>query len=232
VNPPPHILAVGVVDELGIRNASGLDVSWGELGVEAPGNGRTLRAVFGTGDSTFRRLDRVTRALVLAARASGVERMLTPGELERTALVVETSRGSLESDLRYARSLARGVVRAALFPYTLPSTCLGDVALRLATRGPTLSFSIESGDEGEALREARRLLAGGEASFAVAGAVDALDEALDGAPPLLRAVVALVAPASPRFPEVARWSDEGEDPFAVLACACQARPAPGRVVGS
>ena len=60
---------------------------------------------------------------------------ITPGEAaselaRRTALVLGTSYGCLHSDVCFARGLEPGgTLRPAVFPYTLPSTCLGEVAI-------------------------------------------------------------------------------------------------------
>jgi len=227
----PRIAAVAALDARSLSSSSGLSVSWAELGVEAPGRGQTFRQLFGRPDATFRRLDRMTRALVLATEACALESLLPAALREETALVVETTHSSLEVDLRYTRSLADGIVQGAIFPYTLQSTCLGDVALRLGLRGPTVSFSIEEHAEGEALREAARLFADGGARLAVVGRADALDRPIGGLAPALRAVVALaVAPGvelpGADLPPVAPWPADAREPFGLLAAACRDAHAP------
>jgi 3-oxoacyl-(acyl-carrier-protein) synthase len=186
-----ELLATGRVDAEGITSSAGWQRSWRELEAEAPGTGSTFRALFGRPDATFRRLDRMTRALLLAVEACALDTHLSAAEREETALVVETVLGSLEVDLHYTRALSTGVVRVALFPYTLQSTCLGDIALRHGLRGPTLSLSIAEGQEGEALREALRLFARGGLRHAVVGTADALGEPVNGVTPTLRASVSL-----------------------------------------
>lgn len=216
---PPKIIAVGCVDERGINSTSGLSKSWEELAVAAPGNGRTYRELSGKSDPTFRRLDRQTRAIVLAAQACGINDLLSAEEREETALVTETTCGAIEVDLRYTRALDMGIVHAAIFPYTLQSTCLGDVALRHGLRGPTVCLSLEPGQEGEALREARRLLVPGGPPFAVVGTVDSLDETLPLAEPALRSVMCVLAAADTPRPSVVAWPESG-DPFSTLAEVC------------
>lgn len=214
----PTILAASAVDACGVTSTAGLSSTWQALGVEGPGNGLSFRALFGRTDATFRRLDRATRALVVAAEACRIESHLSAAEREATAIVVETARGSLELDRGYTRALAAGVVRVALFPYTLQSTCLGDVALRHGLRGPTLSLSIADDGEGEALREARRLFARG-VRHALVGSVDALAEEVPGEPQVLRAVVCLVAAPGVEGAAVLPWP-AGAAPFAALALQC------------
>ena len=55
-----------------------------------------------------------------------------------TAICVETELGSLTTDVDFQRSLRDDVVQAGIFPYSLTSTSLGEVALRYQLRGPTL----------------------------------------------------------------------------------------------
>ena len=122
-------------------------------------------------DRGYRRLDPLSRAAVLVTAAAGI-----PTDLDRdaTAIVLATVYGCLAADRRYAGGLARGEREPAVFPYTLPSTCLGEVALRHGLRGPSVCVSVAPGGEGEALREARARIAGGEASSALVLWGDAL----------------------------------------------------------
>lgn len=217
----PKIIAIGCVDEHGIANTQGLNSTWEALGVGAPGNGRTYRQLSGKSDDTFRRLNGTTRALVLAAEACGLSELLPAKAQGETALVIETAHGCLEVDLKFARTLDQGIAHAAIFPYTLQSTCLGDVALRHGLRGPTLSLSIEPGGEGEALWEAERILAAEGPRYAVAGCVDVFDETLHGSLPALRSVVCLLAAAGVPAEAVAAWPAPGDDPFLALTNACR-----------
>ena len=222
MNNVPKVIAIGVVDEQGIASTCGIEKTWSDLETEAPGNSKTFRALTGNRDQTFRRLDRATRALVLAAEASGISQLLTAGQRHETALVIETSRGCIEADLRYARLLKTGIVHAAIFPYTLQSTCLGDVALRHGLRGQTLSLSVEPGEEGESLREAARILQADGPRYAIAGVVDVLEEQLPNTAPRLRALVCIVAAASEPANPVAPWPGDSADPFASLIESCRA----------
>jgi 3-oxoacyl-(acyl-carrier-protein) synthase len=190
----PAILAIGAVDARGVAGTSGVRAEWAALGVEAPGDGRAFRALFRRPDPTFRRLDRASRALVLAAEAAGLGALLPRDARDETALVIETERGSLEADLRFARSLSPGPPIGAVFPFTLPSASLGEVAIRHHLRGPAICLSIDAGSAGAALEEAARLLEDGEARFAVAGCVEVCGPRA-GLRGELRAVIALVAAA-------------------------------------
>jgi 3-oxoacyl-[acyl-carrier-protein] synthase II len=219
----PKIVAIGLVDSEGIASASGLSRTWAELDSKPPGSIRALRSLTDKKDQTFRRLNRPTRAIVLAAEACGVSQLLSIEERDTTGLVIESQTGCIECDLRYAKLLKAGLVHAAIFPYTLPSTCLGDITLRHGLRGPSLSLSIERGEEGEALREAGRLLQAGDCDFVLGGVVEGLDESLPGVEPILYAVVCLIAASHIKLPAVAAWPGAERDPFAALASACRTR---------
>ena len=72
-----NAVAVGCVDARGIRGTACASKTWDELDVEPPGNGRTYRALSGKTDTTFRRLDRQARAIVLATAATGIDELLS-----------------------------------------------------------------------------------------------------------------------------------------------------------
>ncbi|HEX5052334.1 MAG TPA: beta-ketoacyl synthase N-terminal-like domain-containing protein [Planctomycetota bacterium] len=220
---PPVILAVGAVDESCITGTAGVHVRWSELGSSAPGTGRTFRAVFGRPDETFRRLDRVSRALVLASTAAGLDGLLSPEARAGCALVVETCLGCLDSDLRFAQSLGTGMCDGPVFPYTLPSTCLGEIALRHGLRGPSVCLSIAPEASGLALAEARNLLAAGDAEHALACTVDVLERMAPDTPATCRAVVALLARARADLAPVAPWPGPGADPWSRLTATLQHR---------
>lgn len=224
----PAILGLGLADARGVAGTACAASDWPrESGdpLSAPG---AFRRLFGRSDPTYRRIDRMSRALVLAAEAAGAERALPEGVRADTAIALETARGCLDADLRFAAGLAAGVVLGPVFPYTLPSTCLGELALRHGLRGPTVCLSTGPDEAGAALREAAALLAAGEASHALAASVEVLARGRAGVAPALRAVVVLLGPAG--APSLAPWPARGVDPFAVLAAAlarplCDAPPA-------
>jgi 3-oxoacyl-(acyl-carrier-protein) synthase len=212
------VVALGLADAQGVAGTGGVRAEWSELGVEAPGTGRTFRRLFHAPDATFRRLDRPSRALVLAAEAAGLGSVLPDDARRTTAIVVETERGSLDTDLHFMAGLAQGVVAGAMFPYTLASASLGEVALRHRLRGPAICLSITAEQRGDALREAIRLLEDGEARFALACSVEALADPCHGAGQALRAVAVLLAgPSEDGARVVAPCSLACPDPFEQLA---------------
>lgn len=191
----PLVLAVGSVDAVRIAGSTGIDHAFALLGRPAPGDGRTFRAVFGQPDETFRRLDAVSRALVLAGAAAGLPDVVPVAERNQTALLVETEAGCLDADLRFAYSLAAGLPEGPIFPYTLPSTCLGELALRHGLRGYSNCLCVDEALRGAALREAQACFASGEAQFAVVAAVEVLTRACAALP--LRCEVLLAVLATP-----------------------------------
>jgi hypothetical protein len=200
-----RIVAVGRVDEVGIRGSRGVDITWDALGCAAPGDARTLRAIGGGPDETFRRLDHVSRALVLAASAAAADEIVPAAMREHTAIVVATRLGSLDADLRFAQSMRRGMCDGPIFPYTLPSTCLGELALRYGFRGPSSCLSVEA-DGTEAFDEVLRLLRTGEATWAVAALVEVMCEPCLSEAPTCRALVG-VATADPEWVATMAWPE-------------------------
>jgi 3-oxoacyl-(acyl-carrier-protein) synthase len=208
----PVVAAVGSVDRERIAGTGGGVHRWHDLGIAASGDGRTFRAVFGRSDETFRRLDPASRMLVLACEALGLDRLLTPAQREATALVVATTVGCLDADRQFARSLGGEMLDAPIFPYTLPSTCVGEVALRHGLRGISICLSTAPGTGDEAFAEAVRLLATGEAEAVVAATVDVLRDD----PPTCDAVVVLLTHPRLGLPSVAPWPPHAAQTFAAL----------------
>lgn len=219
----PSLLGIGIVDASGVRGTILPHVPWWMDGdpLLTPG---VFRRLFGRSDPTYRRIDRMSRALVLAAEASGVARFSVE-ERNETAVVLETMRGCLESDLEFAAALETGTILGPLFPYTLPSTCLGEVALRHGLRGPTLCLSTTGQTIGSALWQARALIEEGEATHAIAASVEVLARGVGDVPPALRAVVVCLGPHESGA-KIAPWPAREEDAFAVLAFTVLASAVP------
>jgi len=222
MNDAPMLLGLGVVDDIGVVGSAKPATRWQDVGVTQACMGRSYSALFGRRDATYRRLDRPSRALVLAAEAADVDGLLPREARDDTAIVLETVCGSFDSDRRFLDSLARGVVEGAVFPYTLPSASLGELAQRYRLRGPCVCLSIEPSQAGESLREARRLLEDGEARCVLAARVESLAETWAGRGPLLLAVVAVLGPATLGRPTLGPWPADGGDPFETLARALRA----------
>ena len=218
--PAATVLACGMLDRGGIYGSSGTAVTWRELEADPPGTGRTVHKVSGKTDATFRRIDYPSRALVLACEAAGVDAVLTEAQRQQTAICVETALGSLTTDVDFQRSLSEDVVQAGIFPYSLTSTSLGEVALRYKLRGPTVSISVLDEAPGEGLREALRMLASGDVPFVVTGRADAAREAAAGFEAAMHAVVAVLAPSGDGIGTLEWPTDDEPDPFAPIVRLC------------
>ncbi len=225
------ILGCGIVDETGIAGTRGITATWSNLDMVAPGTAKTMRTVFDKEDATFRRIDLLARALILACEAADLENVLTVEQRQDTAICVETDLGALATDVNFAASLGDECVHAGIFPYSLTSTSLGELALRYKLRGPTISMSVRddaTGSErdpalaGESLRETLRMLACGDVKHVVAGVVDAMLEPAAGKPAIMRAVVTIVAaPEHSSGIGTLEWPDGISDPFAQFISMCR-----------
>jgi 3-oxoacyl-(acyl-carrier-protein) synthase len=219
------ILACGIVDEVGIAGTRGVTATWQDLEMQVPGTGKTMKVLFDKADPTFRRIDMLARSLVLACEAADLEALLTPAQRQEASICVESDLGALATDLNFASSLNDECVHAGIFPYSLTSTSLGEVALRYKLRGPTISMSVRDGDAGESLREALRMLNCGDCSHVVTGVVDTLREPAVGRPAIMRAIVAVLSADNPgsglgtlSWPE---RSATNIDPFLQFAAMCR-----------
>ncbi len=200
------ILGAGAVDARGVVGTAGARLPWAEAGLD-PERLR-WRACFPDAPfPTFRRLDPLAQRACLAVEAAGSHLLGDAAARVETALVLGTAFGCLSVDLAFAASLAPGQDPApALFPYTLPSTCLGEVALRHRLRGPTACHGVAPGDEAEALREAALRIEEGEARAAVVILGDALSPAaaaaagLPDSPPLAALLLAAAGEAARAAP--------------------------------
>lgn len=233
------ILGCGIVDEVGIAGTRGIagkrgiTATWSELDMIAPGTAKTVRTVFAKEDATFRRIDLLARALVLACEAADVENLLTAEQRQHTAICVETDLGALATDVSFASSLGDECVHAGIFPYSLTSTSLGEVALRYKLRGPTISLSVRddaAANErdpalaGESVRETLRMLACGDVQHVVCGVVDTMLKPAAGKPAIMRAVVAVIAASQGKSGAgigTLEWPDGKSDPFAQFVAMCR-----------
>jgi len=140
----------------------------------------------------FGRLDLLCKAAVAAAEMLELP-VPEPGESRPdTALVLGTDLGCIDVDLRFCRSMAEeGGASPKLFSYTLPSTALGELAIRHQVTGPNLCLSAGPGSGLLALWEGAKLLLAGEARCCIAiGAEAAAPPAVPE--PILRACAFLL----------------------------------------
>jgi hypothetical protein len=57
-----------------------------------------------------------------------------------TAIVLVSESGSAASDRLHDQAVSAGAVEPQRFPYTLPTTAIGEASIRLAVRGPGFSL--------------------------------------------------------------------------------------------
>jgi len=120
----------------------------------------------------FNRLDRMSQLAVLAveplvATLEGVSR-------DRIGVVLSARAGSISTDVEYWAGRDRvGGPSPTLFAYTLPSSAIGEIAIRHGLRGPNLCFV---GGEDLVLAEAQDLVRRGEAEACLGVVCDVVTE--------------------------------------------------------
>jgi 3-oxoacyl-(acyl-carrier-protein) synthase len=108
----------------------------------------------------FGRLDPACQLGLTAVEALGID--FTNQPRADIAVCVATNAGSLSTDVQYWRTRHEtGGASPSLFVYTLPSSLVGEIAIRHGLTGPNLCFL---GDGGELLDEAADLLRRSEAA--------------------------------------------------------------------
>lgn len=207
-----RIVSAAVVDARGIAGSTGVVFTWVALGINPLARACGWPRAFGHDCEKFRRMDLLSRSVLLAAEVAGAgaDGALGPAVRAETALVSAGAFGCLDSDVRFARGLMPGAeIEPAVFSYTLSSTSLGELAIRHGLTGPCYALSTAPGAEGEGLLEARGVLEGGEAAAAVVCLGDAVPEAAARAagiePRWL--VGAFVVVCEPGVPAWLSWDD-------------------------
>jgi hypothetical protein len=123
----------------------------------------------------FGRLDRLSRHAVAAAEMLALPLAEESRACPDTALVLGSEHGSLDVDFKFCRSMAEpGGASPTLFSYTLPSTALGEIAIRYAITGTNLCVSAGPESELLALWEGAKLVASGQAARCVCIGADAV----------------------------------------------------------
>lgn len=207
-----RVVSAAVVDARGIAGSSGTKWTWRELGIDLEARACGWPRRFEPDCPNFRRMDLLSRSVLLATEVAGVgSRGLLADKIRtNTALLSASSFGCLDSDVRFASGLGTaGEVEPAVFSYTLASTCLGEVAIRHGITGPSYALSVRPGDERQGLIEARSLLAHEEASAAVVFLGDAVKGETAravGIEPHWR-IAAFVVVANPEVSEWLAWDD-------------------------
>ncbi|MCC6820645.1 MAG: hypothetical protein IT579_07950 [Verrucomicrobia subdivision 3 bacterium] len=111
----------------------------------------------------FGRMDLTSQLALLAVEPFAADFDLVPRD--RIAICLAVRAGSLPTDLEYWKGRdAAGGPSPTLFTYTLPSSAIGEIAIRHRLTGPGLCF-VSGGDE--LLVEATDLIERGEAEGCV-----------------------------------------------------------------
>ncbi len=119
----------------------------------------TAREVIGRVDATWGRMDTACRALVALGHLAGP----LP---EDAAVVLVSERGCAASDRLFEIARRAGQADPQRFPYTLPSTAVGEASIRLRLRGAGLA--LVGADDAQARAVARDLISEGAPAVLVA----------------------------------------------------------------
>ena len=124
----------------------------------------------------FGRLDRYSRlglsAIGFALKDAGLDRWTHPRPI---SIIASTVHGCLTTDLNYYNSVISADGRLAspnLFAYTLPSSYLGEAAIRFGLTGASYVISESTLSEMWCLRMALAGMAGGQFDIALGGRCD------------------------------------------------------------
>ena len=126
--------------------------NWSEPGAGDALPRLSARCVLGQVEATWGRMDLPCRALVALGHLLGP----LPAE---SAIVLVTRSGSAASDRLHDQAVRAGAVDPQRFPYTLPTTPIGEASIRLTVRGP--GFSVHGVDDAMARALAHDLLRDG-----------------------------------------------------------------------
>ena len=121
----------------------------------------------------FGRLDLCSQLAVLAVEKLGIHFELLPRQ--RIGICLSARAGSLTTDIEYWKGRdAAGGPSPTLFAYTLPSSALGEIAIRHRITGPNLCFF---GDSAGLLEEAGHWIRSGEADGCLCVSCEAVSPA-------------------------------------------------------
>jgi 3-oxoacyl-(acyl-carrier-protein) synthase len=105
----------------------------------------------------------LSQLALLAVESLGTDFSTMPPD--RIGICLAVKAGSLSTDVEYWRGRdAAGGPSPTLFAYTLPSSAIGEIAIRYRLTGPNLCFV---GDEKIAIAEGRELIRRGDADYCI-----------------------------------------------------------------
>lgn len=166
----------------------------------------------------FSRLDLLSRLAVLAVEPLSAHFGATPRD--RIGICLSARAGSISTDVEYWEGRDRvGGPSPTLFAYTLPSSAIGEIAIRHRLRGPNLCWV---GHEERVMEEAGELLRRGEADACLCLACDVVTPGASsalGETPAARAAALYLR----RGGEGARWPGENDRDTVSLFAIVSAR---------
>ena len=168
------ITAAGFVDERG-HGSPVARRGWGE---EGPPELLRWRLFSRQALPRFGRMDALCRHALAATELLGIPRPEGDQTHSRMAIALGTELGCLGVDLDYYQRVeAPQGPSPLLFSYTLPSTLIGEIAIRHRITGPNLCLMAGPASGLAALWEGLRMMQGGEADQALCLGCDALPAA-------------------------------------------------------
>jgi 3-oxoacyl-(acyl-carrier-protein) synthase len=121
--------------------------------------------------SRFLRMDLMCRLGFMAAELLGVNFDAMPDvRRDRLGVCVESFTGSLDTDIRFAQT-----PRPNIFAYTLPSTVVGEICIRLRLKGPVLSLISPDTNGANAIAEAVEWLSNDDAEMTLCLGIEAMN---------------------------------------------------------
>ncbi len=182
------IRGYGYVGSLGVAG-SARDFSASETAHADPLN-LTWSAISSDPFPRFGRLDPLCKCACAAVELTGMA--AGGGEpRDEMAIVLATQFGCLDTDMAFTRSLGQpGGASPKLFSYTLPSTAIGEIAIRYGIKGPNTCICPGPDTTCEALWEGAELIHAGECRSCLCVAADAVSHqsaSTGGGVPLARA---------------------------------------------
>ncbi len=152
-----YITAFGYIDSTGFGDIAS-HRSWADIGVDNFAQCH-WKQLFDSPFDRFGRLDTFSKHVVAAVELLGLTMPCDDVKDNDTAIYVGTEFGSYQVDQQFYKSITQpGGASPKLFSYTLPSTAIGEVAIRYKITGPNLCVSAGKSSGLVALWQSAELL--------------------------------------------------------------------------
>lgn len=165
--------------------------------------------------SRFGRMDLLSQLALLSVESLGIE--FQTMDRSRIGVCMSVCAGSLATDIQYWKGQREvGGPSPTLFAYTLPSSAIGEIAIRYRLTGPNLCFV---GSDAVLIPEARDLIERNEADGCICVACNVITAAaseLIGIPPKAQARAAFLMRGANGF----ALAENHRDMESVCALAC------------